>query len=397
MTADKIRVAFIFGGRSSEHDVSNYTAASVLQNLNRDRYEPVLIGITKSGRWLRYNGPEELIGSGAWELNAAQDGADSSGGSGKPVADCIDSTDNSKINKSVNDIRDTDRAEVTVVSCRGKQVADICEVRRSADVVFPLLHGCNGEDGTVHGFLELADLPYVGSGVLGSALGMDKAFAKIIFEKTGIPQCRHMVVRRREIRSDTGRIADEIQSALGFPCFIKPSNSGSSIGISKAHCREELAAALELAALYDSRILAEEFISCREIECAVLGNDEPEASITGEVIPSNEYYDYEAKYIKNDSKLIIPADIPQAKSDEIREYAVRAFKALDCSGLARADFFLQKETGRVYINELNTMPGFTSISMYPKLWAASGLPYPKLIEKLIDLAFVRYEDKKRIY
>ncbi len=357
MTADKIRVAFIFGGRSSEHDVSNYTAASVLQNLDRDRYEPVLIGITKSGRWLRYDGPEELIGSGAWELNAAQDGAD----------------------------------------IAGKQVADICEVKKSADVVFPLLHGCNGEDGTVQGFLELADLPYVGSGVLGSALGMDKAFAKIIFEKAGIPQCRHMVVRRCEIRSDTGKIADEIQSALGFPCFIKPSNSGSSIGISKAHCREELAAALELAALYDSRILAEEFISCREVECAVLGNDEPEASVAGEVISSNEYYDYEAKYIKNDSKLIIPADITQAKSDEIREYAVRAFKALDCSGLARADFFLQKDTGRVYINELNTMPGFTSISMYPKLWAASGLPYPKLIEKLIDLAFVKYEDKKRIY
>jgi D-alanine-D-alanine ligase len=241
----------------------------------------------------------------------------------------------------------------------------------------------------------LAGIPYVGSGVLGSALGMDKAYAKVIFNKENIPQGRYLVFSRKQVNSNIDSVAEEVEKELGYPCFIKPSNAGSSVGVNKARNRVELNRALEIAAQHDIRILAEEYINGREIECAVLGNDEPEASIVGEVIPSNDFYDYDAKYFSSDSKTLIPANVPDTTANTIRNYALNAFKSLDCAGLARVDFFVHKETGEVYINEINTMPGFTKISMYPKLWEASGLPYQKLIDRLIELALERFEAKKR--
>jgi D-alanine-D-alanine ligase len=259
-----------------------------------------------------------------------------------------------------------------------------------------VLHGYNGEDGTIQGMLELAGIPYVGCGVLSSSLGMDKAYAKIVFEKEGLPHGKYLVYNRKQIDSKFEKICADVDRVLSYPCFVKPSNAGSSVGVSKVRSIDELKAALHLAAKYDRRILIEEFIDGREIECAVLGNDDPVASTVGEVIPCNEFYDYEAKYLSGDSsQTIIPADLPAEVIEKVREYSMRAFKALDCSGLARVDFFVRRDNCEIFINEINTMPGFTKISMYSKLWAASGLSYEKLIEKLIELALERFEDNRR--
>lgn len=359
--ADKKRVAVIFGGQSTEHEVSRFSAEAVIKNIDKSKFDVAMIGITREGKWLNYDGPVEKIGTGEWQAIAEKGYKDG-------------------------------KALLTA----GTAIAQAEQDKKSIDVVFPVLHGCNGEDGTIQGLLELAGIPYVGCGVLGSALGMDKAYAKIIFEKAGLPQGKYIVFNRKQIYGDIDTCMDKVEELLTYPCFVKPSNAGSSVGVSKAHDRNELKAALELAARYDRRILAEEFIDGRECECAVLGNDDPSASTVGEVRPCNEFYDYEAKYMSGDSsEVIIPANLPAETINKIREYAVRAFKALDCSGLARADFFVQKDTGRIYINELNTMPGFTQISMYSKLWAASGLPYSELIDRLIELALERFEDNKR--
>ncbi|NMA33320.1 MAG: D-alanine--D-alanine ligase [Clostridiaceae bacterium] len=358
---DKIRVAVVFGGQSSEHEVSRFSAESVIRNINADKYEVAMIGITKDGKWLPYDGPVELIGTGEWQALAE-----------------------SRVEHP--------QALLTA----GAAIAEAEKDNKKIDVVFPVLHGCNGEDGTIQGLLELTGIPYVGCGVLSSSLGMDKAYAKIIFEKAGLPQGKYLVCNRKQISKDFEKISDDVDRVLSYPCFVKPSNAGSSVGVSKVRHTGELRAALELAAKYDRRILIEEFIDGREIECAVLGNDDPVASTVGEVIPCNEFYDYEAKYMSGDSsQIIIPAELPAEVIGRIREYSVRAFKALDCSGLARVDFFVRKDNYEVYINEINTMPGFTSISMYSKLWAASGLPYGKLVERLIELALERYEDNRR--
>jgi len=345
---NKIKIGIIFGGRSTEHEVSLVTAESVLKNIDMEKYDITMIGITKKGQWLKYAGPINKISTGEWQ----------------------------------------ELAEKEVFHW---------EECKSFDVIFPLLHGCNGEDGTIQGLFELAEVPYVGSGVLGSALGMDKAYAKIIFEREGIPQGDYITFTRKQIYNDLESVIEHIESKLEYPCFVKPSNAGSSIGVNKAKDRMELQKALKIAAEYDGRILVEEFINGREVECAVLGNDEPAASTVGEIIPGKEFYDYDAKYKDENSRIIIPADLPADTVELIRNYAVKAFKSLDCSGLSRVDFFVHKETGKVYINEINTMPGFTSISMYPKLWEASGLPYSKLIDKLLELAIERFEDKKRLY
>lgn len=373
---DKKRIAVIFGGQSSEHEVSRVSAQSVLENIDRGKYDVEMIGITKDGRWLSYDGPVNLLGTGEWQAVAE------AGIAGRLAAGPSDgSTATAPADTSARGILKSAGAEKG-----GKQV----------DVIFPVLHGCNGEDGTIQGLFELAGLPYVGCGVLGSALGMDKAYAKIIFEKEGIPQGKYLVYTRKQIAGDTDKIAEEVEKELTYPCFVKPSNAGSSVGVSKAHDRAELVEALNFAARYDRRILVEEFLDAREAECAVLGNDEPVASTVGEVIPCNEFYDYEAKYKSGDnSEVIIPGRFPEATVQRIRDYAVKAFKALDLSGLARVDFFVHKDTGEIFINEVNTLPGFTRISMYPKLWDASGVPYGKLIEKLIDLAVERFEDNKR--
>ncbi|HHX18086.1 MAG TPA: D-alanine--D-alanine ligase, partial [Clostridium sp.] len=263
------------------------------------------------------------------------------------------------------------------------------------DVVFPVLHGCNGEDGTIQGFLELMGIPYVGCGVLSSAVGMDKVYAKIIFEKAGIPQADYLYFTRKEIAKEALIIAQKVEDKFSYPVFIKPSNAGSSVGVSKAGDRDELLKALDYAAKHDRKVMVEEFIDGREVECAVLGNDEPMASTVGEIVPNNDFYDYKAKYIDNKSKILIPADLPDDVIEQIREYAVRAFKALDCSGLSRVDFFVHRETMKVLINEINTLPGFTDISMYPILWKEAGISYGELIEKLIDLAIERFEDNVR--
>lgn len=365
----KKHIAVIFGGQSSEHEVSRFSAQSVIENIDRNKFEVTMIGITRDGRWLSYDGPVEKLGSGEWQALA------------EASASFHKALPKSSAGGSARDILAVSGAEGS---------------NKKIDIAFPVLHGSNGEDGTLQGLLELAGIPYVGCGVLGSALGMDKAYAKIIFEKEGLPQGKYIVLSRKETSGSAAASADKVEGLLGYPCFVKPCNAGSSVGVKKARGREELLEAFEFASRYDRRIIVEEFIDGREMECAVLGNDDPIASTVGEVVPCNEFYDYEAKYgSESTSKTIIPAELPAETVREIREYAVRAFKALDCSGLSRVDFFVHKDTGRVYINEVNTLPGFTAISMYPKLWEASGISYPELIERLIDLAVERYEDNKK--
>ncbi len=366
----KKRVAVIFGGQSSEHEVSRVSAQSVIENINKQKYDVVMIGITKDGQWLTYDGPVEKIGSGEWEAIAQK-----------------------KLPEPMQETAEETTAVVTNNTAR----SILAENKAPIDVVFPVLHGCNGEDGTIQGLFELAGIPYVGCGVLGSAVGMDKAYTKIIFEKEGLPQGDYLAFSRKQIYYQNDEVVKEVEGKLTYPCFVKPSNAGSSVGVNKASNREELIRALDIAAKNDRRILVEEFINGREIECAVLGNDNPIASTVGEVVPCNDFYDYEAKYqVGDDSKVIIPAqNLPEETVQKIREYAVRAFKCLDCAGLSRVDFFVHKVTGEIYINEINTLPGFTKISMYPKLWAESGIPYSELIDKLIELAFERFEDNKR--
>jgi D-alanine--D-alanine ligase len=369
---DKIKVAVVFGGQSTEHEVSRVSAQSVLENIDRSKYDVAMIGITKEGRWLRYNGSIEKIGSGEWEKIAVASLESSK-------CKCLEENNGALQVSSARSIIDNTEAD-------GKPI----------DVVFPVLHGANGEDGTIQGLFELANIPYVGCGVLGSAVGMDKAYTKIIFEKVGIPQGKYVVVSRKSLSKDLDSVIAEVEATLIYPCFVKPSNAGSSVGVSKAHDREELISALSFAARFDRRILVEEFINGREIECAVLGNDEPIASTVGEVIPCNDFYDYEAKYQSgDDSTVVIPAELDRKTVKAIQDYAVKAFKSLDCSGLSRVDFFVHKDTSEIYINEINTMPGFTSISMYPKLWEASGIPYSELISKVIELAIERYKDNEK--
>lgn len=376
---NKRRIAVVFGGQSSEHEVSRFSAQSVLENINHDRFDVVMIGITKDGRWIGYDGPVEKLGTGEWEAIAAN----------KMLAAA----------KQKSEEESTQDPGLVTAGASARNLLHTAAKEGSSqpvDVVFPVLHGCNGEDGTIQGMFELAGVPYVGCGVLSSALAMDKAYTKVVFEKEGIPQGKYLVFSRKQIFQESEQLVKEVEAVLEYPCFVKPSNAGSSVGVSKAHDSGELVKALEFAARFDHRVLVEEFINGREVECAVLGNDAPIASTVGEVIPCNEFYDYEAKYESGDSSEVkIPADLPAETMNEIRNYAVRAFKALDCSGLSRVDFFVHKETGKVYINEINTLPGFTKISMYPKLWEASGIPYTELIEKLIDLAVERFEDTKR--
>jgi D-alanine-D-alanine ligase len=267
----------------------------------------------------------------------------------------------------------------------------------SLDVVFPVLHGPYGEDGTVQGLLELANVPYVGAGVLASAVGMDKATMKLVFAARGLPIGDYEVVLKRDWQRDERAIMNTIATRLGFPVFVKPANLGSSVGISKAKHATELRAAMHLAAEFDRKIVVEAAVpAAREIECAVLGNDEPEASVPGEIVPSREFYDYEAKYLDDDSKLIIPAQLKDGQTEEVRRLAIAAYKALDCSGMARADFLLDGDSGILYLNELNTIPGFTTISMYSKMWAASGVSYPTLLDRLITLALERHAEKQQL-
>ena len=362
----KIRVGIVFGGRSGEHEVSLLSAESVMQALDHDKYEVVPIGITRQGWWLTDGNPMAEL---------------------KQLVSQIERTP-LRLGRS-----EASPAPAPVKGERRELVPGAREGLPKVDVVFPVLHGTYGEDGTVQGLLELANIPYVGSGVLGSALAMDKAAMKAVFSAAGFPMAASLLVMRWEWQQHPGQIRCKIQETIGYPCFVKPANLGSSVGISKAHSEEELAAALDLAAQYDRRMLVERAINAREIECSVLGNDAPIASLPGEIIPKREFYDYEAKYLDDQTELIVPADLPRETVATVQDLAVRAFVALDCAGMARADFFVDRVTGLVYINELNTIPGFTKVSMYPRMWAASGIPYPALLDRLIGLAFERHNER----
>jgi D-alanine-D-alanine ligase len=374
MASGKMRVAIIFGGKSGEHEVSLASARSVMAAIDKSRYEIFPVGITKSGQWLTTGDPLALLSAGEDVTpEGGQDALVASGGQALIPIDC-------KAKQSLPRRRDL---------VPGMRKARFPVV----DVVFPVLHGTYGEDGTIQGLLELADLPYVGAGVLGSALGLDKVAMKSVFRANDLPMVDYMLVMRKVWAARPVQVLEEIEACFTYPIFLKPANLGSSVGVSKAHQREELIRGLDLAARFDRKVLVEAAVNAREIECSVLGNDDPIASVPGEVVPSNEFYDYKAKYIDNASELRIPADLPTETVKLVQELAVRAFVALDCAGMARADFFLCRDTGKVYVNELNTIPGFTSISMYPKLWEASGIPYSELIDRLIELALERYNDK----
>ncbi|MDD2573572.1 MAG: D-alanine--D-alanine ligase family protein [Bacillota bacterium] len=350
----KLRVAVVFGGQSGEHEVSLMSSTSIINALDKEKYEIIMIGITRQGSWKHYDGPVDKIITGEWERGSKN-------------------LDESKYNFLT-----------TGEGFPGENI----------DVVFPVLHGPMGEDGTIQGLFELAGLAYVGCGVLASAVGMDKVFSKTVFERAGLKQADYSVFMKQELDEDMDGAISSIEKRFNYPVFIKPANLGSSVGITKAHGREELARGLVLAARYDRKIIVEEFIDGHEVECSVLGNDTPRASVVGQILPSNEFYDYQAKYYDDGkSGLVIPADISPKATARVKRMAVEAFKAIDGSGLARADFFVDKRTDEVYINEINTMPGFTKISMYPKLWDAAGLPYPQLLDTLIDHALERRAGK----
>ena len=350
---EKLNVCVLFGGVSSEHEVSLVSATTVVKALDKEKYNVYKIGITKTGEWRYFD-----------------DDADK-------MVEFDNNADNYK-----KAIISPDRSDGGIV------VFDQDEVKKiNIDVAIPAMHGKNGEDGTVQGLFELANIPCVGSGVIGSAMCMDKCIAKILFSEADIPQADWVVVRvDAKGDYDKGKL-DEIEEKLGYPCFIKPSNAGSSVGISKAANREELERGIKEAAFHDRKILVEEAVNAREVESAVMGNIEPVcAPVIGEIVPAAEFYDYEAKYKDENSKLLMPAPIDDETADKIREYAVRAYKICECRGLSRVDFFVDKETGEIKLNEINTLPGFTSISMYPKLWEKSGLEISCLIDKLIEYA-----------
>ncbi len=348
----KLRVGVLFGGRSVEHDVSLVSARAIMAALDPARYDVIPLAITKAGAWLPPAQAQRLLAAEPLEPGAG----------------------------------------ITAVATVGDSASTPLG---AVDVVFPVVHGTMGEDGTVQGLLELADVPYVGAGVLGSALGMDKAMMKVVFQASGLPVAPYLTVSRHDWQSDAAAMACRIGSELGYPCFVKPSNGGSSVGISKVHHAGELAAAMDLALHLDRRAVVEQAILARELECAVLGNDEPQASVVGEILPAREFYDYEAKYFDDRTQLRIPADIPAAVAERVRALAVQAFVALDCAGMARVDFFLSKDDGPLFINEINTIPGFTPTSMYPRMWQASGLSYAALVDRLVELALERFAEKQQ--
>lgn len=378
----RLRVGVLYGGRSGEHEVSLASAAAVFANLDRERYEPVAIRIEKDGRWVLADRPPTAASAAEVIEQARLEGSRSRGGREifllpRPGDETLLAIDR----------RGTGNGDGTP--------ANVTELH--LDVIFPVLHGPYGEDGTMQGLLELANVPYVGAGVLASSVGMDKVTSKVIFAARKLPVADYEPVLRGDWLTDRAGVARRVAKRLGFPVFVKPANLGSSVGISKVKIADELAAAMDLAASFDRRIIVEAAVpDAREIEVAVLGNDTPEASIPGEIIPSREFYDYQAKYLDESSRTVIPADLKAADQEAIRKMAVEAFRAIDCSGMARVDFLLSRSTGKIYINEANTIPGFTTISMYSKMWEASGLPYPALLDRLIALALERHAERQQL-
>ena len=380
----RLRVGILFGGRSGEHEVSLLSAASVLKSIDREKFDVVPIGITKEGRWLAAAEAHDLLeGNGTEPAQKLRAGDPETTPGAKLLHEGIPTLMAPEPGRSA-----------VLENAKGRG-------GKPLDVVFPVLHGTFGEDGTIQGLFELAGIAYVGSGVLGSAAGMDKDVMKRLFAQAGLPIVRHVTVLRTEWESAPRKCVAKIEAALKYPLFIKPANLGSSVGISKAHDRKELGPALTLASHYDRKLVIEEGVGgkkfrARELEVAVLGNDSPKASVVGEIIPGKEFYDYEAKYLSEGSVPVIPAKLTRTQAKQVREMAVAGFRACDLSGLARVDFLMEPGgKQRIFLNEVNTMPGFTRISMYPKLWDATGVTYRSLITKLIELALERFQEKSR--
>jgi len=361
---DQKKVAVIFGGRSGEHVVSLRSAASIMDAIDRDRYEIIPVGITREGGWL--TGPDAWLS--LWEKREPREA------------------------RRTVMVTDPGSPGLLVQSDESPTKWSY----QSVDIAFPVLHGTYGEDGTIQGLFEIAGIPYVGSGVLASSVAMDKVSMKVLFQEHGLPVAPYVYFYRWQWNNRENYWEDKIKNSLGFPCFVKPANLGSSVGITKVHASEELIKAVEEALLYDDKVIVEEFQEGREIECSVLGDLEPQASRPGEVIPCNEFYDYRAKYIDDRSELIIPVELGETMETTIRDYSVRAFNAVEASGLARVDFFVNTSTGRVSVIEINTIPGFTSISMYPKLWEASGIQYEELVRRLLELAETRFHRRRSL-
>jgi D-alanine-D-alanine ligase len=390
----KVRVGVLFGGRSGEHEVSLLSAASVVNAIDKEKYEVVPIGITKDGRWLTAAAAEALLQGKPHDESKHLRAGDPDATPGAAVL-----ASGEAVVVPPEPVHSTARSLTPFQS-------DATALRRAADrainvdVIFPVLHGTFGEDGTIQGLLELADIPYVGAGVLGSAAGMDKDIMKSLFRAAGLPIVKHVTILRSDWDADPKKTEKIIDRSLKYPVFVKPANLGSSVGISKARTKKELGPAIYEAAKFDRKIVIEQGVGgakhkAREIECSVLGNDRPQASVPGEIVPIKEFYDYAAKYLDEGSELIIPAKLTKPETKKVQELAMRAFQAVDCTGLARVDFLMDPKTRKLFVNEINTMPGFTAISMYPKLWAATGLSYSDLIDRLIQLGIERHDDKKK--
>jgi D-alanine-D-alanine ligase len=388
----KLRVGVLFGGRSGEHEVSLLSAASVLNAIDKKKYDVVPIGITKEGQWVTAVHAERLL-----KGEAAPEARHLRAGDPQTTAPAAILAKGESV--VVPPMPSNDHSALVPFEGASPH-ASASTTAINVDVIFPVLHGTFGEDGTIQGLFELADIPYVGAGVLGSAAGMDKDVMKRLFREAGLPIVKHVTILRSVWREQPKKTRKLIETSLKYPLFVKPANLGSSVGISKVHEGSQLAAAIDEAANFDRKLVVEQGVGgktgkAREIECSVLGNDNPSASIPGEIVPIKEFYDYDAKYLVEGSRPIIPAELPKKKLKEIQQLAVQAFQAVDCAGLARVDFLLDPKSGKIYVNEINTMPGFTSISMYPKLWAASGLPYPELIDRLIQFGLERHAEKKQ--
>src|SRR5580704_4041369 len=385
----KLRVGVLFGGRSGEHEVSLLSAASVLNAIDKKKYDVVPIGITKEGRWVTAAHAERLL-----QGKPSETAEPSHLRAGDPEATSAAAVLSRGEGVVVPPMPGTNHSSLMPFETRSTEL-HAAQSPIDVDIIFPVLHGTFGEDGTIQGLLELADIAYVGAGVLGSAAGMDKDVMKRLFRDARLPIVKHVTILRSAWREQPKRARKQIEDKLKYPVFVKPANLGSSVGISKVHDSGELAAAMDEAARFDRKLVIEEGVGgkkgkAREIECSVLGNDKPIASIAGEVVPIKEFYDYNAKYLDEGSELIIPKKVAKAKMKEIQRLAVTTFQAVECSGLARVDFLMDPRSQKMYVNEINTLPGFTSISMYPKLWAASGIPYAELIDRLIQLGLERH-------
>jgi D-alanine-D-alanine ligase len=363
-TTPRLRVGVLFGGRSGEHDVSLHSARAVMAALQQAGHDVVPIGITREGRWLVGGDPHRALSSGDMGGEQSVSMLPEPGGTG-------------------------------LVAVGGDHISQSRAAVGALDVLFPVLHGTYGEDGTVQGLFDLAAVPYAGAGVLGSALGMDKVVQKSLWRGLGLPVVDYLTLQRRELERDSEAVMDRIEQTFDYPCFTKPANLGSSVGVSKARNRTELHLGLQQAARYDAKLLVERGIDARELECGVLGNDDPIASVVGEIVAGADFYDYRAKYVDSGSQAIIPADIDPDLARRVQRLAVEAFKAVNAAGLARVDFFLDRSNGQLYLNEINTMPGFTEISMYPKLWQASGVSFSELVTRIVELGIERFAERAR--